>query len=175
MTMSRRQAAIHRRAHRGFTIVEVLVSLVILSMGLLGIAKLILLTARSTDSAYLRSQATELAYGILDDMRANRQTAVAHGYDTSMTTAPTAAGSCIDTACSPTDMALYDVYIWKRRLGVSTGGALPLGQGSITTTTAAATTTAVVIVQWDDEAAQSSFGAPVGVAATVQVTLETLL
>jgi type IV pilus assembly protein PilV len=144
-------------------------------MGLLGIAKLILLTARSTDSAYLRSQATELAYGILDDMRANRQTAVAHGYDTSMTTAPTAAGSCIDTACSPTDMALYDVYIWKRRLGVSTGGALPLGQGSITTTTAAATTTAVVIVQWDDEAAQSSFGAPVGVAATVQVTLETLL
>ena len=176
MTKSRRQAAIHRRAHRGFTIVEVLVSLVVLSMGLLGIAKLILLTARSTDSAYLRSQATELAYGILDDMRANRQTAVAHGYDTSMTTAPTAAGSCIDTACSPTDMALYDVYIWKRRLGVSTGGALPLGQGSITTTTtAAATTTAVVIVQWDDEAAQSSFGAPVGVAAIVQVTLETLL
>jgi type IV pilus assembly protein PilV len=175
MTKSRRQAAIHRRAHRGFTIVEVLVSLVVLSMGLLGIAKLILLTARSADSAYLRSQATELAYEILDDMRANRQTAVAHGYDTSMTTAPTAAGSCIDTACSPTDLALYDVYTWKRRLGVSTGGALPLGQGSITTTTTAATTTAVVIVQWDDEAAQSSFGAPVGVAATVQVTLETLL
>ena len=175
MTMSRRQAAIHRRAHRGFTIVEVLVSLVILSLGLLGIAKLILLTARSTDSAYLRSQATELAYEILDDMRANRKTAVAHGYDTSMTTAPTDAGSCVDIACSPTDLALYDVYTWKRRLGVSTGGALPLGQGSITTTTAAATTTAVVIVQWDDEAAQSSFGAPVGVAATVQVTLETLL
>jgi type IV pilus assembly protein PilV len=175
MTKSRRQAAIHRRAHRGFTLVEVLVSLVVLSMGLLGIAKLILLTARSTDSAYLRSQATELAYEILDDMRANRQTAVAHGYDTSMTTAPTAAGSCIDTACSPTDLALYDVYTWKRRLGVSTGGALPLGQGSISTTTTAAITTAVVIVQWDDEAAQSSFGAPVGVAATVQVTLETLL
>lgn len=154
---------------------EVLVSLVVLSMGLLGIAKLILLTARSTDSAYLRSQATELAYEILDDMRANRQAAVAHGYDTSMTTAPTAAGSCIDTACSPTDLALYDVYTWKRRLGVSTGGALPVGQGSVTTTTAAATTTAVVIVQWDDEAAQSSFGAPVGAAATVQVTLETLL
>src|SRR5580693_7240389 len=104
MINSRRQAANHRRAHRGFTIVEVLVSLVILSLGLLGIAKLILLTARSTDSAYLRSQATALAYEILDDMRANRQIAIAHGYDTSMTTAPTAARSCIDTACSPPDL-----------------------------------------------------------------------
>ena len=154
---------------------EVLVSLVVLSMGLLGIAKLILLTSRSNDSAYLRSQATELTYEILDNMRANRQTAVAHGYDTSMTAVPTASGPCIGTACSPTELALYDVYTWKRRLAVSTGGALPLGQGSITTTTAASTTTAVVIVQWDDEAAQSSFGAPVGVPLTMQVTLETLL
>ena len=155
---------------------EVLVSLVVLSMGLLGISKLILLTARSNDSAYLRSQATELAYMILDDMRANRQTAVAHGYDTSMTAVPTASGSCFGTACSPTALASYDIYTWKRRLAVSSGGALPLGQGSITTrTTTPATTTAVVIVQWDDEAAQSSFGAPVGVPATAQVTLETLL
>src|ERR1700733_9812744 len=40
----------------GFTIVEVLVSLVILSIGLLGIAKLVLYSAHSNDSAYLRSR-----------------------------------------------------------------------------------------------------------------------
>jgi type IV pilus assembly protein PilV len=176
MTTWRRQAPNHWRADSGFTVVEVLVSLVVLSVGLLGIAKLILFTARSNDSAYLRSQATELGYQILDEMRANRQTAFSHGYDTSMAAVPNASGSCIGIACSPTELALYDVYTWKRRLAVSTGGALPLGQGSITTTTTApATTTAVVTVQWDDEAAQSGFGAPVGVPATVQVTLETLL
>ena len=36
---------------RGFTLVEVLVSLVVLSMGLLGIAKLVLLSSHSNDSA----------------------------------------------------------------------------------------------------------------------------
>ena len=53
----------------GFTLVEVMVSLVVLGIGLLGIAKLVLFSAHSNDSAYLRSQATELAYAILDNMR----------------------------------------------------------------------------------------------------------
>ena len=49
-----------------------MVSLVVLSIGLLGIGKLVLFSARANDSAYLRGQATELAYEILDNMRANR-------------------------------------------------------------------------------------------------------
>ena len=60
----------------GFTLVEVLVSLVVLAIGLLGIAKLMLFSSHANDSAYLRSQATALAYEILDDMRANRQEAI---------------------------------------------------------------------------------------------------
>ena len=65
-----------RNRLRGFTIVEVLVSLVILSIGLLGIGKLVLYSAHANDSAYMRSQATELAYAILDDMRSNEAGAV---------------------------------------------------------------------------------------------------
>ena len=65
------RAAVAPRSARGFTMVEVLVSLVVLSIGLLGIGKLVLFSARANDSAYLRSQATGLAYEILDNMRGN--------------------------------------------------------------------------------------------------------
>jgi hypothetical protein len=76
-------------------------------------------------------------------------------------------------------LALYDVYTWKQRLSVASGGLLPSGQGSIVTTTSGTTpavTTATVTVQWDDSVAQSSFGATaVGAAAPMTITLETIL
>src|SRR5690349_24146052 len=72
------------RPHEGFTLLEVLVALLVLSIGLLGIGKLMMLSARANDSAYMRSQATALAYTILDAMRANRQAAIVQGYDTAM-------------------------------------------------------------------------------------------
>ena len=157
----------------GFTLIEVMVSLVILSMGLLGIAKLVLFSAHSNDSAYLRSQATELAYAILDDMRGNRAIAMAQGYDVPINTAPGSPGSCVGSGCTPAAIATYDVNTWLSRLAL----ALPSGTGSVTTTTtvapAAAGTTAVITVQWDDSAAQSVFST--GPAAPMSVTLETVL
>ena len=72
-----------------------MVSLVVLGVGLLGIAKLVLFSAHSNDSAYLRSQATELAYAILDNMRGNRTVALTQGYDTPLNTAPGAPGPCL--------------------------------------------------------------------------------
>jgi type IV pilus assembly protein PilV len=158
-----------RRA-RGFTILEVLVSLVVLSIGLLGIGKLVLFSARANDSAYLRGQATELAYEILDNMRANRQMAVTQGYDTALNNVPANPGSCLGATCTPGQVALYDVYTWKMRLP-----SLPAGQGSVVTSLTAPTT-ATITVQWDDAAAQSTFaGTAVGVAAPMTVVLETVL
>ena len=162
---STRYSTALRRRHRGFTVVEVLVALVVLSVGLLGIAKLMLFAARSNDSAYLRSQATALAYEMLDTMRANRSAAIAHAYDTAA------------------NLALYDVYTWKQRLAVGSlpvgTGALPNGTGQVvtaTSTTSPAVTTAIITVQWDDQAAQASFaGTPVGTAANMQIVLQTIL
>ena len=158
-----------RRRTRGFTLIEVLVSLLVLSVGLLGIGKLVLFSARANDSAYLRGQATEFAYEILDNMRANRTVAVTQGYDTTMASAPTNPGTCFDSPC-PTTLAQYDVYTWKTRLGQ----ALPSGEASVVT--AGTPTTATITVQWDDAAAQSTFGgSAVGVAAPMTVVLETIL
>jgi type IV pilus assembly protein PilV len=168
---------------RGFTLVEVLVSLVILSIGLLGIAKLMLFSSHSNDSAYLRSQATALAYQMLDNMRANSaQAAIALGpYTTALNAAPTAPGfTCVATAACA-NLALYDVYQWKLRLNANSGalpplpvGALPNGAGSVTTALAAGQTTVTIVVQWDDSVAQNTLNP--GAASTNQsITLESVL
>jgi type IV pilus assembly protein PilV len=164
---------------RGFTLVEVLVSLVILSIGLLGVAKLMLFSSHANDSAYLRSQATALAYEMLDNMRANKAAALppAQNYDTTLAAGPVAPGNLCETltACTtPIQLAQYDVYKWKQRLNATAGtGALPNGKGSVTTVLTAPQTTVTIIVSWDDSAAQSVFS-PLG-GATQQVVLETLL
>jgi type IV pilus assembly protein PilV len=162
----------------GFTIVEVLVSLVILSIGLLGIGKLVLFSAHANDSAYLRSQATQLAYEILDNMRANPTAAAAGNYNTVLGAAATDPGfSCQSSPCTTaSNLALYDVYRWKTRLAAGAGGgALPSGQGSVTVS-GTTPIMATIVVQWDDSAAQTIFGGTaVGTAAPMSITLETAL
>lgn len=167
---------------RGFTLVEVLVSLVILSIGLLGIAKLMLLSSHSNDSAYLRSQATGLAYEMLDYMRANSaQANIALGpYTTALGAAAVNPGFTCVAAVPCANLALYDVYQWKLRLNATSGlvpaGALPNGQGSVATVVAGGQTTATIVVQWDDSVAEKSLNAGAPVAANTQsITLETVL
>jgi len=163
-----------RRGTGGFTLIEVLVSIVILSIGLLGIAKLMLFSSRSNDSAYLRSQATALAYEILDNMRANRQEAIAGTYQTPQAAAAGAPPGkiCLGAVqCNTTELATYDIYEWKLRLSNTSAlpGALPNGQGSVAIATVGSQTTVTIQVFWDDSVAA-------GVAGTTQsVILETLL
>lgn len=61
-----------RRAARGFSMIEVLVALLVLAIGLLGFALLQTMNLRYTQSANQRTQAINLAYDLLDQMRANR-------------------------------------------------------------------------------------------------------
>jgi len=58
-------------SQRGFTLVEILVTVVLVSVGLLGVAALQLTTLRGNQDAYVRSQASVLASDILDRMRVN--------------------------------------------------------------------------------------------------------
>lgn len=171
---------------QGFTLVEVLVSLVILSIGLLGIAKLMLFSSHSNDSAYLRSQATDLAYEMLDYMRANSVQAGTNGtpqyaYNTPGTTLATNPGFTCVTAAPCANLAAYDVYQWKLRLDASSGfvpaGALPNGRGSVAALTDAnGQTTVTIIVSWDDSVAETALNPGALLTANTQsITLETVL
>jgi len=59
------------KKHKGFTLIEVLVSMIVLAIGLLGLAGLQMSSLRNNLSAYHRSQATQLAYDMADRMRTN--------------------------------------------------------------------------------------------------------
>lgn len=65
----------NRRAAAGFSMIEVLVSLLVLALGLLGFALLQTMNLRYTQSADYRTHATNLGYELLDQMRANRMSA----------------------------------------------------------------------------------------------------
>lgn len=67
------RSSIHTASHSdGMTLIEVLVTLVIISVGLLGVAALQLTTVRNNYDSFVRSQAAMLASDMLDRMRANR-------------------------------------------------------------------------------------------------------
>jgi type IV pilus assembly protein PilV len=160
---------------RGMTLIEVLVALVILGIGVLGIAKLTLFSVRSNDSAYMRTQATALAYSALDALRGNRSVALTKAYDTALTVAAADPGfncASLATPCTPPNLALYDVFMWKTRVAA----ALPSGAGSVVTATVNNRVTATITVQWDDAVASATFNqTAAGAAAPVQIVLETVL
>ena len=79
------------KSSRGFTIIEVLVSMVILSIGVLGLGMLQMAAMQNTQGGYLRSQATILAYDIIDSMRANIPAVTGGDYHITMAAATPAA------------------------------------------------------------------------------------
>lgn len=77
----------HRQS--GATLIEVLVAIVVLAIGLLGLAGLQISSLQSNHSAYYRSQATILAYDLTDRMRANRDAALDGDYAVDFPTSST--------------------------------------------------------------------------------------
>lgn len=141
------------RKQTGFTLVEVMVSVVILAIGLLGLAGLQATSTRFNGSAYLRSQATNLAYDIADRMRANviaaRGTLTnvlplnAGAYDAVAIQNPPPACAAIVPAGT---LAQQDIQAWQNALACT----LPFGTGSITRNGLIFT----IVVQWDDSRGQ---------------------
>lgn len=103
----------------GFSLIEVLVALLVLSIGLLGLAALQTTSLQYNTGSYFRTQATFLAYDIIDRMRANIAAVVDNdnnGYDQPTTTNVTPPTNCDTTNCSSADLALYDVRKWYDRI-----------------------------------------------------------
>ncbi len=132
---------------RGFSMIEILVTVVVLSIGLLGLAGMQLTGLKYNHSAYLRSQATLLASDIIDRMRANREMARQGNYDIAIGTSASSITCTAATAnCSPAELAAADLAEWKQQLK----DLLPAGDGAITRTVNGSETRFTVTIQWDD-------------------------
>jgi type IV pilus assembly protein PilV len=77
-----------RGAQSGSTLLEVLVSMVVISFGILGHAGLQTASLKVNQESLMRSQATNMAYEVLDRMRANATQARAGGFDFSFGETP---------------------------------------------------------------------------------------
>jgi type IV pilus assembly protein PilV len=120
---------------RGFTLVEALIALVVLSIGLLGVASLQLSSLRWNHGASMRSQATLLAYDVLDRMRANQVAANAGEYDIAIGATPTG-----------TTVAAQDLIGWRTNLS----STLPGGTGAVSRNVVGSNTTYTIEVRWND-------------------------
>ncbi|MDT8403751.1 type IV pilus modification protein PilV [Sulfuriflexus sp.] len=149
---------------RGFTLVEVLVAVFVLAIGLLGLAGLQAKSLQFNYSAYQRSQATILAYDIIDRMRANLGEAQAGNYDITDTAGPPSSTNCQTNSatCGASTMASFDLSQWKCALGTYDAntacttfgikGALLEGVGSVVTNAGVVTVT----VKWADDRTKES-------------------
>lgn len=124
--------------HAGFTLLEVLIALIIVSIGLLGVAAMQASTLKNAGSSKYRSAAISLTADMADRMRANLEgvvegnMAVNTGYNRPRTALADAAyttpnAACRSTGCLPAAMALDDLGSWQQRLATS----LPRGTGVV--------------------------------------------
>lgn len=99
---------IHNRRQQGFTLLEALISLVILSIGMLGIAALYVEGLRAGRTAIYRTTAVTLAADLMDRIRANRGAQVAYAGAPQL-------NNCVnrDNDCTPLQMAQHDLRLWQ--------------------------------------------------------------
>ena len=112
------------RGARGFSLIEALVALVVLSVGLLGIAALYVTSVSSGRTASLRSQAVLLAADLADRIRANRGGGPAYDDGTSGVGAIIAACQQGGGSCTPTQMASEDKAEWLALIAARLPGAV---------------------------------------------------
>lgn len=120
---ARRAPGIRRQS--GFTLIEVLVSALILAIGLVGVAGLQALSLKNNQSSFMRSQATALAYELADRVRANMPSAINNQYDPAMKAM--AAGCMSTVGCTPQQMAQHDIAEWDAAIAAR----LPMGEGFV--------------------------------------------
>ncbi len=145
------------RKSLGFTMIEVLVAILVLSVGLLGIAALQLSSLKVNQGAYYRSQASILATDILDRMRANRNAYLAGNYDNLNTgNGVQSEQTCVSaaTGCSVAQIALQDFREWQGYFVDVAGvgaGFMPLIPGATGTVTRDGSNNATVTISWVQE------------------------
>lgn len=105
-------------AQHGFTLLEILITVIVVAIGLLGLAGLQVTSLRYNHQAYLRGQVTMQAADIVDRMRANMAGADSYLFDDarkSFAQLGTAKANCekLDS-CTAQDMALNDLYRWNQ-------------------------------------------------------------
>ncbi len=127
----------------GFTLIEVLIAMVILSVGMLGIAGLYVTSMQAGRTSILRHNAVTLAGDVADRIRANPRAAASYALaDTGSPSACVAAA----TNCSRDEMAANDIYLWNQQAR----DTMPNGNVAVVFNNGVAPPTYQITVSWTE-------------------------
>ncbi len=134
-------SGISARAARGFSLIEVLIALIIMSVGMLGIASLYVQSMQAGRTSLFRHNAVTLAGDVADRMRANPTAGVAYA-------GAGANNNCIAMGinCSNVQMAAQDIFGWDQQ-AVDT---LPNGDVTITFDNTVNPPVYTIAITWDE-------------------------
>jgi type IV pilus assembly protein PilV len=133
------------KSQSGASIIEVLITMIIVSIGLLGQAALVSQSFKASNTALLRSQATLLAYDMLERMRLNRTQALAGSYSINFTSSPPSGNS----------IQAIELRTWL----ASVAGLLPNGKAQIGVS---GTGSVTITIQWSEATSGALNGAAAG-------------
>ncbi|GAB2191850.1 type IV pilus modification protein PilV [Sessilibacter sp. MAH2] len=119
----------NKSSQKGITLIEILVTVIILAIGFLGLASVQLLGTRNISSSNYRSLATIYAHDIVERMRSN-QTGVDFGAYNNTNSEDGVDPGC--SPCSPAELAQLDLFQWNTLMTSNpVQGGLPNGNGTI--------------------------------------------
>ena len=137
------------RAVSGFTLIEVLVALVVMSVGMLGIAGLYVTSMQAGRTSLFHHHAVTLAGDVADRIRANPRAAVAYA-------GLGANSNCVTPGvvnCTPEEMAAHDIFLWDQQAVDS----LPNGNVVIVFDNGVVPPTYQITIGWDEPGEMLSY------------------
>lgn len=121
---------------RGVSLIEILVAIVILSIGLLGLARLQGNALKANHSAYMRAQASMMAHEMLDIIRVDRNSAAGGSYSGNFTIPPET-----NNQLANNELSRWVFYVTSR---------LPDSSADIEVTGAPGAEIVTISISWDD-------------------------
>jgi len=146
--------------NHGFSLVEVLIALVILSVGMLGVLTLQVKSLQFSQSAQINTNVVNAAADIADRIRANGVAGPAYVSAFTDNTGALGGPLCADTVdgpasgnCGIAEIAAFDLWQWKQQLTAENG--IPKGQGrveyeSLGLASTGATNTYTITINWNE-------------------------
>ncbi len=141
-----------RRFQSGFSLVEVLIALVIMSVGMLGIAGLYVQSMQAGRTSMFRHHAVTLAGDVADRIRANPTAGVAYNHAAS---ADGTDNNCVTGGvdCNSADMAANDIFLWQAQAD----DTLPAGAIAVVFNAGVNPPTYEITVSWDEPGETPTF------------------
>lgn len=119
------------KAQSGIGMIEILIAVVLVSLGFLAGARMQVEGMRFSQAAYFRSQAYFMATEMIDRMRANVAGVKAGNYDGAATSDAAPRPDCTIADCNAADIALRDIAEWSDYVHPATNAAPALPSNAI--------------------------------------------